>query len=265
MEGLALALQDRGVAVTLVDLSGFQPAADIVVIDSYRHSPDRARTGSALLAAVDDLGRDLAVDVLVDPAPSARAEEHPSAPVVLAGASYALVGPGTGLGPPLGRDVVLVLVAAGATDTEGWGAGIAARLHERLPDVRIRLVVGPWGLGEPPGVELVRAPPGLGPELQTASLVVTAAGVTMLESMCVGRPTVAFLTAENQRRQAEGARALGGIVLTDVNDAADEAIALVADADARLALAARGAALIDGQGPTRVAGRLVELAAGALR
>ena len=109
-------------------------------------------------------------------------------------------------------------------------------------------------------MELVRAPSGLGAELRGASLVVTAAGVTMLESMRAGRPTVTFLTAENQRRQAEGAAALGGVVLADAGGAADAAVVLAHDHDARRALAALAAALVDGKGPTRVARHLLERA-----
>ncbi|MEY2478466.1 MAG: hypothetical protein QOG87_3781 [Actinomycetota bacterium] len=261
-----MAFEQQGTDVTLVAVDDPLPDADLVVVDSYRAMPDRSQIGSAVLAAVDDLGRDLAIDALIDPAPNADPEDHPSADVVLAGADYALLGPDSVEAPAADHEVKVVLVSAGATDSEGHAAAVANELHLRLPGVRIRLVVGPWGSdAAPQGIELVQAPSGLGPELHAASLVVTAAGVTMLESMRAGRPTVAFLTAENQRRQADGAAELGGIVLTDVSGAADAAVTLAGDTPARLALAARAATLIDGQGPARVAHRLLELAEAANR
>lgn len=261
MEGLALALEERGVTVGVAPAGDHNAGGDLVVVDSYRHGPDLG-AGATVIAVVDDLGNDVAVDVVVDPAPGARDDDHPSAAVVLAGASFALLGPGLPAPTAAAAAVETVLVSAGGTDAAGVGATIAAELVTRLPAVSIRLVVGPWGSDHtPPGVEVVRSPAGLGPELAAASLIVTAAGVTMLEAMHAARPTVAFVTAENQRRQATGAAALGGVALTTATEAAATAAGLVDDDDERLALAARAAGIVDGQGADRVAARLVALLA----
>lgn len=264
MEALAEAMERAGTYVTTTPTEGIRSlcaGADLVMVDAYLLRADELPRGDGLLAAVDDLLRDLAVDVLVDPAPGARADEHPSAGIVLAGADYALLGTGHEAAPaPTVVDrVESVLVTAGAADVAGIGERLAARLHEVLPGVTVRLVVGPWsGTGPPDGVEAVAAPNGLQPAFAAADLVVTAGGVTMLESLRAGRPTVVVVTAENQRRQAEGAAAKGAARLVVADEVPAAVLDLVSNGEERARLAAAGAALIDGQGPERVAAALLD-------
>lgn len=269
MQALAAALQDRDAPCELLALNG-PVSADILVVDSYLHRADDATVFSARrVAAVDDLGRDLAVDLLIDPigAPAA-VPARTAACRVLAGLCYALVGPAAVPGPgspdPTASlpppEVREVLVTTGGSDTEGQGARMAAALVPALPGVAIRLVTGPWGSTQvPAGVERVDGSAGIAGELARAGLVVTAGGVTMLEAMALGRPVIAVVTAENQRRYVESAARQGGVAASTAAGIAEAAQALLADPQGRRLMAATARKLIDGHGPDRVAEAILAL------
>jgi spore coat polysaccharide biosynthesis predicted glycosyltransferase SpsG len=89
---------------------------------------------------------------------------------------------------------------------------------------------------------------------------VCSAGITLLEALALGRPTVAVVASDNQRRYHEGLTALGATVgATTADDAAQLAAGLVGDADARTRLAAAATAAVDGRGAHRVAEAVVAL------
>lgn len=236
-------------------------APDLVVVDSYRVRADApGRFEAPVLAAVDDLTRDLAVDVVIDPSPGADATAHTRARVVLAGATYALVDPALAAvpGPAAAPTVTRVFVTLGASDAARTVGDLAARLAARLPEVAVRVASGPWRHTEAaPGVTVVDAPAGLADELAAADLVVCAGGVTMLEAAVLGRPVVAVLLAENQRRAVEALAAAGAVVASDLDRAADAAAALAADPDARATLSANARRTVDGHGAARTAAALV--------
>lgn len=260
MEAIAAALAALGWSTALV-AADEGAVADVVVVDSYVHRADRSPPTyrGTVLAALDDLGRDLAVDVVVDPSPGATAAPHEAAGLVLAGPDYAVVDPSLrDLSPrPVAETVAGVLIAMGASDQEGIGRAIASELLRRLPTAAVRLVVGPWGMpGVPAGVTEVRTDTGLAPHLADADLVVTAAGVTLLEALALGRPTVTVVVAGNQRQAAHGASAAGAALLSDPASAAGDAARLAADAGRRRALSGAAVALVDGKGADRIADAL---------
>jgi len=260
MQALSRSLGVLGVDATLTE-ARHGATADLVVVDSYAHrADDRERFRGAMVAAVDDLQRDLAVDVVVDPSPGATSAPHGRAQRVLAGHSYAMIDPDLVARPrpPLRDTVARVLVTTGAADMAGSGAAVAGRLAVLMPNASVRLVIGPWGSAQvPAGVEAVSGLDGLRYELAQADLVVTAAGVTMLECLALGRPTVAFVTAANQLRAAENVARVGAAVLAPVDEAADAAARLAGDADRRLSLSNAAASLVDGLGCRRIAEVLV--------
>jgi spore coat polysaccharide biosynthesis predicted glycosyltransferase SpsG len=272
MEALGAELTSRGhhcAYVALDATSTAAVAADVVVVDSYRMRADDARFArSRVVSAVDDLARDLAVGLVVDPSPGAIGAAHRRARRVLAGAAYALV-------PELDADITetaverpveRVLVTAGAADTEGIGARLAGALAACALSadghaVEIRLVVGPWGAPDVPDrVVPVYAPDGLGRELASASVVVTAGGVTLLESCRLGRPIVALALADNQRQAVYGLEHLDAVLVATPDSVVDAVGSLIADQDRRSGLAAAARAAIDGKGPARVADTLEQLA-----
>lgn len=266
MQALSAALTDRGAQCSLVPLDQFGPAGVAVVVDSYEVRADEpGRFPTSLLAAVDDLGRDLAVDLLVDPNPPGDDEGPHMASHVLSGPRYSLIGP---VPPdltvrPVGEEPQSILVTFGASGANGYGAALAAALAARLPELTIRLVVGPWGADAPAGVDAVRTENGLFHQLAAADIVITTGGVTLLESLVIGRPTIAVAAAENQRRSIQGSSVVGAIAgfsdLPPIDELVETTVALVTNPESRSALAARAEQYVDAKGPDRIAEALLEL------
>jgi UDP-2,4-diacetamido-2,4,6-trideoxy-beta-L-altropyranose hydrolase len=262
MEAIADALESRGCTTRLSDLEG-RPEGDIVVVDSYTRRADDDWVDAKVVSAIDDLDRDLAVDVLVDPSPGATPDAHRRAHVVLAGGRYALVGPGLPAAWTAPCPVVeRVLVTLGGHDTSQRAIAVAREISAALPDVTVAATAPsdtPCGLGR---VRALDIRDGLGPELARADLVVCAGGVTLLEALRMGRPTVVVVIAENQRRAAETVAAQGAAVLATLDDAATAAVTLARDKRRRTGLSERASEIVDGNGPARVAERLLAVLKG---
>jgi spore coat polysaccharide biosynthesis predicted glycosyltransferase SpsG len=264
MEALAAAATGRGIECVLFPLgAGAPPTGDVVVVDSYRvRADDRAFARSGVVAAVDDLARDLAVDLVVDPSPGALGAAHRRARRVLAGSAYALVPPldARVSEAPVDVPVDRVLVTTGAADAGGIGAEIAASLVAVLPDIEVRLVVGPWGATDvPAGVVPVHAPEGLALELAAAGIVVTAGGVALLEACLLGRPIVALALAGNQRQAVVGLERENAVMVATSETVAGAVTALVKDDHRRIALARAARVAITGDGAERVIDMLEQL------
>ena len=256
MEALAGALEDVGVHTSLVE-SALAVEDAVVIVDSYElRADDHKRFQGEFIAAIDDLERDLAVDLVIDPCPGAEVGRHRAARRVLLGPRFAPLDPllARAEARPPGERVEQVLITAGGSSTM-VAVEIATKLSSLLDaSVTIRLVLGPWS--EHPdvdGVEIVRTTSGLVQELARADLVITAAGVTLLEALALGRPTVAFVLAENQQPYADGVARAGAAMLTESSHAAEAASALVGDPDRRRVLAVAARRLVDPHGARRVA------------
>ncbi|MDQ1460701.1 MAG: hypothetical protein QOI08_2185 [Actinomycetota bacterium] len=264
VEGLARQLVALGLSVDARVLGDEAVTGEIVLVDSYRvRADDHTRVRGDLVIAIDDLERDLAVDLVIDPDPGADARVHSAATAVVAGAPYALVDAGLRSLPraPIGPKVTRVLVTTGGTDSEGIGARIAVELAGAMTAVRVRHVVGPWGRGaDDARVESVAAPDGLGPEIAAADIVVTAGGVSMLEACCLARPVVAFSIAAGQDRSMSGAAHVGAVVVADVASAAGLTEGLAHDQAGRRRLSQAAQTLVDGQGSARVAAIIAGMA-----
>jgi len=269
MEALAAELESRAHDCTLVPLDalGRTVAHDVVIVDSYRVRADDGTFASArVVGAVDDLARDLAVDLVVDPSPGTVGAAHRRARRVLAGAAYALVHtPDAETVNAADDEVRRVLVTTGAADADGVGARIAESLRQSLrtrPDIEIRLVVGPWGASDvPAGVHAVLAPDGLETELAAASIVVTAGGVALLEACRLGRPTVALALADNQRQAVHGLEQEHAVIVAAADTVAAAVEALIHDRGRRIALGVAARSAVDGKGVIRVADTIEQLAA----
>ena len=186
-----------------------------------------------------------------------------AAPGILSGPRYACLRPAY-WGVPAREPspaVRSVLVATGAGAASG-GAVLSAAVRDALPDAVVRLVVGPYEQEPPPaGVDVMSAPASLASALRGADLVVTAAGQTMLEALCVGTPTVAVAVVANQRAQL-GRLADEGAVRAaeaDADQIGGVVAALARAPEERAALSRRGQALVDGYGALRVAWHVAAL------
>lgn len=157
--------------------------------------------------------------------------------------------------PEVGR--ILVVTGGGAA---GGVAQLAATVAAAAPGVEVAAVLGPYADETlPDGVVAIRTPPRMVDVLQSADLVVTAAGQTMLETLCVGTPCIATAVVENQRAQLDLLAAAGGVRAAEPTAIATTVAALVADASARTQLAATGRTLVDGFGALRAAALIAQL------
>jgi spore coat polysaccharide biosynthesis predicted glycosyltransferase SpsG len=169
---------------------------------------------------------------------------------------------------PCPRDVASeverVLVTTGGTDKKGLGLALAVAVAERNPSMDVAVVsMGPRQPKSAPGVTVVNSPRSLHGALAEADVVVTAAGQTMLEALALGAPTIAMVTAENQRPGARivAERGLALVLEASGRTGVLEAVAkLAGDQALRVDLAARAQAAVDGQGARRVARALAVLA-----
>lgn len=262
MSALASALGSLSLDSLLVPFSD-PVTARVAVVDSYRVRADDPNWLKAeVVVAIDDLDRDLKVDLLVDPNPLMKGSSIHGANKVLLGPSFALVDPSVAEHHirAISDDVHSIVVATGAGEGSGLGAMIAASLVAELPRQLIRLVIGPWGHQElPPGVEPISRVDGLIDDLAEADVVVSAGGVTMIESLCLARPTIALITAENQRRSVEGAVAHAAALFAAPSDVAKIVSSLIEDVGRRSALSTAARCYIDGKGAQRVAGEICGL------
>jgi spore coat polysaccharide biosynthesis predicted glycosyltransferase SpsG len=262
MRALASALSRCGVVTQCAEASDGPFTADLLIVDSYRERADNRRLFSApLVAGLDDLARDLDVDVVIDGAPGASSRPHTKARNVLAGPQYAIIDPAIIDLPrrPIG-EVREILVATGGADESGTGAAISAAIrHSVPPAVRVRFARGPWSAEDlPEGVEIIRTDTGLADYLACSDLVITAGGVTLIESLALGRPTLALVLHANQERQALASSEAGAVAITTPTRAANDCRELLSDRQTRVALAAAATKLIDGRAAERVAFALVQ-------
>jgi spore coat polysaccharide biosynthesis predicted glycosyltransferase SpsG len=268
MAAIAVALSESGTRPVLVNAAD-GASADVVVVDSYAHrADDRDRFSAGVTVAIDDLQRDLAVDLLVDPTPGATGEPHRSARTVLAGSRYALVDPNVRLltPAPVGSRVRSVLASCGGGENGKRVRELARVLRNELSaSVAVQCVLGPWATEFEPidGIDEVRAYQSLTPNLAASDVVITAGGVTLLEALALGRPSIAIAISEHQQPTVNGvARAGAALAASDEEDAAALTSVLVHNESWRRELSRAATSLVDGRGAYRVVESITQHLAG---
>lgn len=259
-----------------------QMGPDVVVVDSYRASPElfvALRPAAAEVVAVDDLAdRPLPVDVVVNG--GAAAETLPYRRVAgmrwLLGPRYALLDPRYAETPaPRDADRVRrVFVSLGGGRHEADLRLALAALEDALDDdVDVDVAVGRGtdvrqfavARASRPRVTIHADRPGLRELIKAADLAVSGAGMTLYELCATATPTAMLCMADNQRPNFEAFGRAGAAL--DAGAAGDAGLfaslraavcRLAADSALRAALGARGRALVDGQGAQRVARAITE-------
>ncbi|MGW5050727.1 GNAT family N-acetyltransferase [Actinokineospora sp. NPDC004072] len=234
------------------------PDADIAVVDHYGPvTPPDIR-----LVSIEDgaFGRRRA-DVVVDPALAPEPRPADGSAEVLRGPAYAPLraavrtarerraarsgAPGT---PPR----VVVAMGGGAAGGAVSAALAALRATGLALDVLVvsAAAVDPGG----PGVRVVGPRPDLPDLFAEADLVVSAAGVTLLELCCLGVPAAVAVIADNQRPGYTAAVERGlAAGLGELDDSAAGTLHhLLTTPAARVALAAAAGKVVDGQGARRI-------------
>ncbi len=243
---------------------------DVVHVDSYARLELDA--GRALLSNLEDgpFGRRPA-DVAIDPNLGAEADRRPNTPaaLLLRGSRYAplrfAVSSLRGRGHI--REVAnRVLVVMGGTDPQALspravaavaGTGLALTVTVVAPqsqhaDCR-RAASGSPDLK----LELLSEAADLPARMVEQDLVVSAAGTSVWELCCLGVPMALVCVVDNQKpgydRVVEAGAAVGlGERLPDLDGAAQALRELLVDAPARVGLADRASAVVDGRGAWRI-------------
>ncbi|TDQ04971.1 spore coat protein [Labedaea rhizosphaerae] len=227
-------------------------AADVVLVDHYSLG---ALNVDGLLVSIEDgpFGRRRA-DVVVDCGLAAVERPDDGSGRVLLGPRYA----------PLRKSVVraresrtpsneIVVVLGGTAPTRPLTTIMRAAASTGAP---VRAITS--ADISVPGVEVEPPRTDLPSVLAGAGLVVSAAGVTLLELCCIGVPTALVLLADNQAMGYRAAIEHGAAVGLGAADALDQAAVaavlagLLADDRRRADLAASAATLVDGRGAARV-------------
>ncbi len=276
----------------LSDLAGAAPA---VVVADLAHPPWLAepdplrrrledwRAGGSRIALIDGLaplalaqGGGWPLDLYIAPYCGADAPPDLPAARVLCGPAYAVVPPRRPRGGSTGGPLHL-LVTLGGADPNGTTLKVLDALAAlKGPDLSVRVILGPSfgpalrrrirdATARRDAIALVDAPDGLAPYYAWADLAVAGAGLTKYELAAAGLPSV-LIALDDAAVAANAAFAAEGTAVHLGADAAvtpamiSRAVATLAgDAGRRTNLARRGQALVDGQGPARIAAALESL------
>jgi spore coat polysaccharide biosynthesis predicted glycosyltransferase SpsG len=241
------------------DLAEQAEAADIVLVDHYGlgELPD-VRAVSRLVSMEDGPFGRRAADVVVDANLMTGPRPADGTGVVLAGPRFAPLRSDVvaARGPRTAGDPLHVVVAmGGGAAADAVAAALTALRDTEIPMSVDAISAAPVQVRPGPGQRLtVRPPtPTLPALLAEADLVVSAAGVTLLELCCLGVPTALVQLADNQ---AAGYRAavdqglaagLGGVA-----DLAGPPLRdLLTDPGRRAALGRAASSVVDGRGAAR--------------
>lgn len=278
--GLASQTPPAGLDDQLSALATLRP--DAVVVDSYvlpaeAYAQVRRRWRTLALVDGDVLGRQ--ADLYLDQNIGAEHDSWPLPDVGatrLAGLSYALMrddvlrhrpaAPGR---PAPAGGVPEVLAFFGGTDAYGAAPLVVPALVATGLPFRLRVVAATEerrrelaAVATRPGqqVEVIAPTDRIAGLVTSADLVVSAAGTSSWELLCLGAAVGFVCVADNQAASYDRAVAAGlGVglgrlaeVAADPAPAVDALRTLLADEEARSALRARGWSLVDGGGRGRV-------------
>jgi len=258
----------HGAAAIVADHYGFAPKDDALLAEA-----------APRLLVMDDLRRRHPAGIVLDPAIGRKAADYPGREV-LAGPSFALVRAAFAALRPeslarraRGGRPDRVLVALGLTDAGALTARVVAALLPALGDVALDVVMG----DEAPSRREVEALAAHDPRVVVhidaqdmasltadADLGVGAGGSSVFERAVVGLPSLTIVVADNQRENVASLAAAGAaIAIAPPSGDFDERLragfrTLMDDARLRASMTEKAAALCDGLGADRVAGRLLE-------
>ena len=263
--------------------------ASCVVVDGYHFDAAYRRTlaeAGLRVVCVDDLGQaDLGdADVVLNQNNYAHERLYPrraASTELLLGPRYALLRREFRRWRGWRRDVrgrpsrVLVTLGGGDADNATLTAIQAVR-RLGASDLDVEVIVGPTNRQHPAlwrevdddrRIGLLTNVPDVPVLMAWADIAVTAAGSTSWEMAFMELPMIAVVLAENQAaiarslEEAGVARNAGWYGVLSPEDLTKTLGALLEDAESRATMAARGRALVDGEGAFRVADRLLALTA----
>jgi spore coat polysaccharide biosynthesis predicted glycosyltransferase SpsG/ribosomal protein S18 acetylase RimI-like enzyme len=227
------------------------PEADVVLIDHYGLG---SVSLPSLVVSMEDgeFGRrraDIVVDANLHPAP--RPDD--GTPVVLRGPTYAPLraeireARATRTGGSTPPKVVVVM--GGGAAPSAVAAAVTALRETDVPASILAVSATPV-----PGIEVIPPTPALPSLFAEADLVLSAAGVTLLELCCIGTPTALVQLADNQTPGYEAAvsQGLAAGLGTNPRDHVETLRTLLQNPNQRKTLAEKAKTTVDGRGADRI-------------
>lgn len=254
----------------------------MLVVDGYdfdlAYQRDLRAAGAAL-ACIDDLAAGpQAADIILNQnlwAEPALYRDVPSGARLLLGPRYALLKPEFRQAPAVAdaKRGPRVLVAMGGGDSADVTGRIAGWI-ERSRAAEVVLLAGPgyphlarlrrWTEARAPRFSVVHAPENVAELMAGADAAVCGGGVTLLELIRLGVPSMAIVLAENQARNVRAFAAagsavdLGGIERLDGERLTAMLDGLLGDPERRRQISAKARRICDGLGAWRAAMAFIE-------
>lgn len=243
-------------------------ADDWLLIDSYKATAGyiSGLKQRAHVAVIDDLNalERFECDLLINSA-MAAAESDYSAKTdarLLLGADYALIRSEFREAGKTMSDGAFVSVMFGGSDPTQMTGRCAEILSKALPDIGIRLIVGPANVHTDEItslqqkfdlVHVFRSPERVSDVLRGSSLVITAAGGSVGEVAAMGLTALVLVAYDNQKAALEACP----YPVIDVREGLPEdlggrVVKMLTDKVLCQQIAARAHAVVDGKGPARI-------------
>jgi UDP-2,4-diacetamido-2,4,6-trideoxy-beta-L-altropyranose hydrolase len=269
-------LEQLGLDCVLAGKEGPGPWAG-TVIDGYWYqspaAPEIASYSRPLVWLDDFLQPPKCVDLVVNASCGLSGSDIRGIPALL-GPRYALIDPRYAVlhDRDRARPVERLIVSFGRVDPENCAGKMLEAfnlLAGRCASPEVTVVVSAASphlpmlqakaCGMAMKVTVITEQPDMVSLLDQCDFVVGAGGVSLMERMAAGLPSLTMVIAENQRVSVGGAAAAGATF--DAGDAgaltpekiAEVLVPLLTEPSRRVAMAKAGRRLIDGQGPNRVA------------
>ncbi|MEK9662658.1 MAG: hypothetical protein VW644_13165, partial [Alphaproteobacteria bacterium] len=266
----AALLAPRGLACTESQPSG---SWNGIVLDGYALMDEEAASLArhAPLVAIDDFLDPPACAALAVNGAVHLDGHHIGAIPALLGPRYALVDPRFAALPERDRTAPVgnILVTMGRLDPDDMTGACLDMLAETGSDATVTVVASAEMARRNrlddrlrPPHRLVIEAPDMAQLLAESHFVIGAGGVSLMERMAAGVPSLTMQLADNQRLFVTGAARLGATL--DGGAAVDARCTamlgdILANGAARAAMAATGRRIVDGRGAARVAERLLTL------
>ena len=194
--------------------------------------------------------------------------------ILIQGSKYALLAPEYGISSNTNRTnsmkkVKNILISCGLRDSNNYSLQTLDTLSACNFDGKVVVAIG----SQSPHlksllsvkekydfiVEVVLDSDGLHELMKKTDMVIGAGGVSLLERMALGKPSVTIIAAENQRNQADWAETIGATINADPlksefkTDMIRAINLLLNQKEKRVEMGYRGMNTIDGKGSKRVA------------
>ncbi len=241
---------------------------DWLLIDSYKADADyisRLKKRSRV-AVIDDLNalECFDCDLLINSAMAASESDYvvKTKARLLLGAAYALIRGEFREARNAAGAAPFVSVMFGGSDPTQMTGRCSEILHKALPDMEIRLVVGPANVhtGEITSLQqrfdlirIFRSPERVSDVLRGSALVITAAGGSVGEVAAMGLPALVLVAYDNQKAALEACP----YPVIDVREGLPDELGgrvaqLLANTPLCREIAARAHGIVDGKGPSRI-------------